>query len=122
MGLKLTLQEEPSQNRFFFKNICVTKLHQNLTLSINCLQFKDFLTLGKYLTYFPNNLAFFEGLDPSRSPFKTTKPSISPCHPRKKTLTKHKKILPNLSTLLPSPFGKRKKKRGENHPLPIHPS
>jgi hypothetical protein len=46
-------------------------------------------------------------------------------HPRKKTLKKHKKILPNLSTLLPSPFGKGKKIGGKTtafQPTPIHPT
>jgi hypothetical protein len=42
--------------------------------------------------------------------------------PKKKPLGKHKEILPNLSTLLPSPFGKGKKERENNHPLQTHPT
>jgi hypothetical protein len=45
MGLKLTLQggTKPKTNKIL--KTCVTKLHQKLTFSTNCFQFKDFLTL-----------------------------------------------------------------------------
>jgi hypothetical protein len=58
------------------KKPCVTKVHQ-VDCDTNYIKLKKVFALQKEYTYLSNNLAYFESLGRSPSPFKTTKTPLS---------------------------------------------